>query len=430
MEDLITISYWLVGAIVLYWVISFVLVCVVMKIRILLTPRPEVQHEEILALTEETFPKLSVIVAAKDEETNIEACVRTMLDQDYPNYELIVVDDRSDDRTPEILQQLQETSPEFFKVIRIEELEDGWFGKNNAMREGIAQSSGDWFCFIDADCWQTSRQTLSITMQEVLTTKIDFLSVTPDLNMVNAWEKVIQPACVLTLLAWHFPGFVNDSRRKTAYANGQFMMMSRACYEKIGGHERVKNEMNEDILLARNTQAAGLQLRMADNVGLFRTRMYEGISGAYHGWSRIFCGCIRSAPALLLTIFIVLFYVLSPWIFLAASVIGRVTSGAATPWNQLVLLWSGVCIVQLLFSLHYSSNFKMKKIWSVAFPLGGLFTLTTLVNGLFKRLGLTHTTWRGTTYSLTERIEQKPRVDQTQQVKTLVEDEQVRPVNQ
>ncbi len=126
-----------------------------------------------MALSEGTFvgpvpeaPRVSVLIAAKDEETNIETAVRTMLDQDYPNFELIVIDDRSTDRTGQILESLRaERNDDRLKVVHVRELREGWFGKNNAMREGVAIADGEWLCFGDADCRQTSRRTLSTAVR-------------------------------------------------------------------------------------------------------------------------------------------------------------------------------------------------------------------------------------------------------------------------
>jgi len=400
MDTLETASCWLAGLVVIYWVVSLVLVWDAKRNRILLQPEETADLDRACS-----GPKISVIVAAKDEEQNIELCVQSMLDQDYPNFELIVVDDRSTDGTLKILQRLESTANGRLKVLHVQRLEKGWFGKNNAMREGVQASSGDWFCFIDADCWQTSRQTLSVAMKDAFDSATDFLTITPVLTMTNTWEKVVQPPCALTLMSWFHPQLVNDANQQTAYANGHFMLMSKACYETIGGHERVKNEMNEDILLARNTKRAGLKLRMADNFGLFRSRMYPGITSAWSGWSRIFCGCIRSVAGLLLTQAIVFTFAVLPWLCLAVTLIERLVTDSPVPWNSHIILWGGACLSQLLFSLYYFTIFELKKIWAVTFPLAGIFILTTLVHATLKRLRLVNTTWRGTTYRMNKRVE-------------------------
>ena len=97
-------------------------------------------------------PKVSVLVAAKDEEDHIEACVITLLDQDYPDFELVVVDDRSQDRTPVILRRLEASYAGRLRVLTVTSLSDGWFGKTNAMREAAAASRGEWLLLCARAC--------------------------------------------------------------------------------------------------------------------------------------------------------------------------------------------------------------------------------------------------------------------------------------
>jgi cellulose synthase/poly-beta-1,6-N-acetylglucosamine synthase-like glycosyltransferase len=108
-------------------------------------------------------PSLTVLVAAKDEEETIDRCVRSMLDQDYPDYELVVCNDRSTDRTPQIVAGIAAENSRL-RLLTIDRLPDGWAGKNHAMHTGIGQTKGEWICMIDADCWQTSRRSLSAAM--------------------------------------------------------------------------------------------------------------------------------------------------------------------------------------------------------------------------------------------------------------------------
>ena len=193
------------------------------------------------------LPFLSVLIAAKDEEANIETAVRTMLDQDYPRFELIVINDRSSDRTAEILESIKaERTDGRLKVIHIKELREGWFGKNNAMQTGMQEAKGQWLCFGDADCRQTSFKTLSAAVRFAMANKVDLLSVLPELETHSIWERIIQPVCGAVMVFWFQPSRVNDPKRPEAYANGAFMLMTRACYDAIGGHEAGPHrEVNE-----------------------------------------------------------------------------------------------------------------------------------------------------------------------------------------
>ena len=138
-------------------------------------------------------PRISVVIAAKDEEANIDVCVRTLLEQDYPDFELIIVNDRSEDRTAEILSAIEDPTGRL-KVLHVTELRDGWYGKTNAMRVGVEAATGEWLCFSDADCRQVSNRTLSMSMRLALENGVDFLSVLPVLETGTFVERMIQPA--------------------------------------------------------------------------------------------------------------------------------------------------------------------------------------------------------------------------------------------
>jgi glycosyltransferase involved in cell wall biosynthesis len=184
-------------------------------------------------------PRISVVLAAKDEQRDLEPCVTALLGQDYPDFELTVVDDRSRDRTPAILRRLRRRHGDRVQVLTVKRLRDGWTGKNNAMREGVAASTGPWLLFTDADCRITSTRALAIAMREALDTEADLFSIAPVLEARTWWERVLQPAWAFVLMTWFMPHRVNDPRQPTAYANGAFMLMRKDAYEAIGGHVRV-----------------------------------------------------------------------------------------------------------------------------------------------------------------------------------------------
>ncbi|MHC4695599.1 MAG: glycosyltransferase family 2 protein [Planctomycetota bacterium] len=375
-------------------------------------------------------PRISVLVAAKDEEDNIEACVTTLLQQDYPNFEVIAIDDRSSDDTPAILSRLQGEADGKLRVVTVTALSDGWFGKNNAMHVGVADVFGregmirdDWLCFTDADCRQISTNTLSMAMREAVAHEVDFLSVTPVLETLTVWERIIQPVCAFVLIGWFLPERVNDPRKKTAYANGAFMLLRRSCYDAIGGHEGVRTKVNEDIHMARITKQMGMRLRVVENDDLYRTRMYRTARETWRGWSRIFYGCLETLPRLAAAASMVTVFTIVPWMSLVAALIGRVchcsassalstgalpqsllltqqchTAGEASTWSLLIVAWAGVILLKQIVTWRFYGIVKIGRLWSLAYVLGALVTLTMLINAMFKAAGAGVTTWRGTTY--------------------------------
>ncbi|OPX22022.1 MAG: hypothetical protein B1H04_05635, partial [Planctomycetales bacterium 4484_123] len=142
--------------------------------------------------------------AAKDEQANIGRCVRTLLEQDYPDFEVIVVNDRSTDETAEIVQRLAEEDRRL-RLINVGELPAGWCGKNHAMHVGIARARGEYICMMDADCRQTSRHSLRAAVAYALDSGTDLLSVLPNLELVGFWENVVQPVCGGIMMIWFSP---------------------------------------------------------------------------------------------------------------------------------------------------------------------------------------------------------------------------------
>ena len=345
-------------------------------------------------------PDISVVVAAKDEEQHIESCIESLLMQDYPRFEVIAVDDRSSDRTPEILERLQRGSGGKLRVVTIEEIRHGWFGKSNAMREGVKISLGKWLCFTDADCRQISTRTLSMAMREAVEHDASFLSVTPVLETYTIWDHIIQPVCCLVLISWFLPGRVNDPSKRTAYANGAFMLVHRSCYDAIGGHERVRSEVNEDIHMARLAKGMGFRLRVAENDDLYITRMYRTLGEARCGWSRIFFGSLSTFPRLTAAAALVATLVIVPWVSFAAAVIGYglARNDNASGWLAAAAVWGGVITLKQLVVWRLYDVLRVARPWSLTYIIGACATLVMLINAMLKSVGATTTTWRGTTY--------------------------------
>lgn len=346
-------------------------------------------------------PRVSIILAAKDEERNIEACVGSLLAQDYPDFEVIVADDRSSDQTPAILRRLEKQHPARLRVLRVDSLPDGWFGKHNAVRVGVAASTGEWMLFTDADCRQTSRRTLSLAMRDAAEHRVQFLSIIPKLEARKVWERIVQPVCAVVLIAWFRPGRVNDPRLATAYANGAFILMSRACYNDIGGHEAVRTRINEDIYLARLAKRRGWWLRVVENDGLYLVRMYDSFAGAFHGWSRIFYGCLEKPVNVASALGTIAVSVGVPWVSLLIAVFGALFAarGGEQRWWWACLAWGVVVLAMQAVTGRLYSAVGYGFAWSLTYVLGGVVTIGILLNALLKALGLTRTTWRQTTYS-------------------------------
>ncbi len=393
MRILFYLWYLFAGLIAVVWIGRYIAIRTAIRKRIMLSSRSYDSPPD-------PAPKVSVLVAAKDEEDNIETCITTLLDQDYPDYEVIAIDDRSEDRTPEILQRLESQAEGKLRVVTIKQLRKGWFGKNNAMREGVSIARGDFMMFTDADCRQVSNKTISVSMRELLEHDTDFLSITPVLETKTILEKILQPVCALILMMWFPPYRVNDPERKAAYANGAFMLLRRKCYDGIGGHDRVKTEVNEDILMAQHAKRMGFNLRLAENDDLYRTRMYRNFPETFRGWSRIFYGSLRTSERLTKSIVMILMFTVLPWTSMTIALVGRTWSSPEhlAYWTWAIWAWAGVIAIKQMSLWKYYSIVRIPRGWSLTYAIGASLTITMLINAISKVWGATDLTWRGTTY--------------------------------
>lgn len=336
------------------------------------------------------LPRVSVLVAAKDEEANIGRCLAGLLAQDYPDYEVIAINDRSADRTPAILDELAREQPRL-RPVHVRELPAGWAGKNHAMHTGVQQARGDWLCFTDADCRFHSPKLLAAAVQTARRGQIDFLSVLPDLEAHTFWERVIQPPAGAIMVFWFPPTKVNDPRSSRAYANGAFMLMTRATYDALGGHDNFKTALNEDMHFARQAKRVGRRLRVIRGGGLYSVRMYVGLRQIWNGWSRIFYGCFGTWPRLLISAaFLSVFSVLPVVSLLVSPMLGKIGPGVAlaaafTVVAQQTVLW------------RFYRLCAMPPGWALTYPLGASVCLAMTVNAMRRLLGA-RTQWRGTIY--------------------------------
>jgi cellulose synthase/poly-beta-1,6-N-acetylglucosamine synthase-like glycosyltransferase len=345
-------------------------------------------------------PPLSVVLAVKDEEGNIERCVRTILSQDYPNLEMVVANDRSTDRTGEILARLQKEDSRL-RVVNITELPKGWCGKNNAMQHAIAVSRGQWLCMIDSDCRQTSNRTLSAAVSYATAEKADMLSLLPNLEMIGFWENVIQPVCGGMMMVWFHPDKVNDPKKAAAYANGAFILLSRSAYDRIGTHEVVKAEMNEDVCMAGLVKRQGMKLRVVMNRGLYLVRMYTSFPAILRGWTRIFLGSFKTFRRLAVMLVVMLVMGLTPY---ATAAIGAAVTAAhwpVPPPTYLACLLVGLAAITAQLTVirrfYGLTGGRPGLAWTYPIACGiGLYILTRSILKLRRGSAVV---WRSTAYT-------------------------------
>ncbi|MGH9785226.1 MAG: glycosyltransferase [Terriglobia bacterium] len=232
-----------------------------------------------------TMPRVSAIIPARNEEANIATCVRSLLAQGPApgnDLEIIVADDGSEDKTAEIVRELAANSPSV-RLISVPPLPAGWLGKNHALHAAVEQAQGEWLLFTDADTRHEPR-TLAAVIARAEKENLDLVSFSPRQETRTWWEKAVIPLVFQELARLYPFSRVNDPHDPIAAANGQYILIRRKAYQAVGGHQAVRNEVVEDVELARLAKRAGFRIWFGSGEGVVSTRMYRRYSEMWDGW--------------------------------------------------------------------------------------------------------------------------------------------------
>ena len=282
---------WIYAALIAIWPVRYVVIAWVFRSLDILT--------ELSPRFEQPDPPLvTAFIPARDEEAVLADCLASVSKQTYANLEILVVDDRSTDRTPEIAREFA-AHDERIRVITIDDLPPGWTGKTHALQTAANQAQGDWFWFLDADT-RHEPANLAIVMEYARSENAALASLLPEMRCETFWESVVQPLAGIDLIQ-EFPlNFVNNDRSRLAFANGQYILIRRDAYDQAGGHHAVRDRFVEDIGMAYAVKGLGLPVRMAIAHGIGSTRMYASLAQLVRGWSRIFYDALGRNPLRLL----------------------------------------------------------------------------------------------------------------------------------
>jgi chlorobactene glucosyltransferase len=331
----------------------------------------------------EHAPFVSVLVAARNEERTIERCVRSLLAQTYPAFEVLVLDDRSEDGTRALLQQLEEevraaqeagsrVQP-CLRVLKGKPLPAGWSGKNWACHQlaSVVDPASQFLLFTDADTVHRPGA-LPLAVAEALRADLDLLSLMPQ-QITRSWSEVLVvglfPLQILVYLP--LPAMERLPIPSMAAANGQYLLFRRASYERTGGHAAISGQVAEDVGLAQQVKREAGRVRLANGMGLVSCRMYFSLGEVIAGFRRSFSAGLRLYSPLVL--FIAAFNFLAfmlPFLRLGSSPVaarmalvvlglrtllawrtGAATRGAlAHPLGMALLLWiQSLALVDFFF---------------------------------------------------------------------------------
>ncbi len=338
------------------------------------------------------LPFLSIIVPARNEARQIEGCIRTLLAQRYPTFEVIVVDDESTDETHAILEGIAAQDARL-RVLRGAPLPAGWVGKPWALVQGERAARGEWFLCTDAD---TIHHPLaaSSAVQAALERGVDALSLLTTQEMKSFVERALMPGILWTIVLATGPlSSVSDPRKRAAIFNGQYLLLSRALYEATDGHAYVANEIAEDLEFARRLKRDGrfpIALMGANN--LVSTRMYRSFNEIWGGFVKNFALGMRDRTVEAVSgIFGLL--LISP-----ITPLGILALMAFRQWTLAAVLF-GAFAVALIASEAGMRRARFPAGSAAWLPAGFVVLLAICATSVARLAGSTGVDWRGRRYS-------------------------------
>jgi chlorobactene glucosyltransferase len=349
-------------------------------------------------------PMVSILVPARNEALNIGACAGSLLAQDYPNWELLVLDDHSDDGTGEILRGLGVSeSGERARLVRGEALPAGWCGKNWACDQLARAARGKYLFFTDADTAHAAG-TVSAAVAYAQRTGAGLVSAWPRLVTVTWGEKLIIPMIVLlgmvlyphwlVLIFQKHPKWAallpERYRRMLGAANGQFMFFTRECYDAIGGHAALRDHVVEDVALGRAVAARmheGMRLRNCESLKFSTVRMYRSVGEVWEGFTKNLRAAFEESLAGFLMIGATqLCCFLAPCVLLFLPVAGKGFIVA-----QVALIY--------LIRIVLTARFRTSWLGCAMHPIGHALALAIGLNS-WRRSAGGGVTWKGRNYAV------------------------------
>lgn len=333
-------------------------------------------------------PKVSIIFSASDEAEGIEPAVRSMLSITYPDYEIIAIDDRSDDATGDILDRLAAAHPNL-RVLHIHELPSGWLGKTHALNEGTRLAGGDYFLFTDADIVfdpSSVARAVAYCERDNLDHLTLILQVVAKSHLLRMFLLKIGTGFSAQFKPWKI-----RSSPKHYLGIGGFNMVRRAAYQSIGGHAALPMAVLDDMTLGRFIKVKGFQQDVLYGYGMVRVEWYRTAIDLLKGLRKnTFTNLDYSIGKLVITTLLFFLMAIWPWI-------GLIATGGATWWINATTVMS---VLAFYLSASYLSG------WSpgclVFEPIVTVSLLVFIWYSCVSTMVRGEVEWRGTRYSLTE----------------------------
>ena len=339
--------------------------------------------------TENLLPSVSIVVAARNEERNIRAALQSLLDLDYPHLQLILVNDRSEDRTGDIIDEMKTGDPRL-EILHLRELPKGWLGKNHALWQGSLKANGELLLFTDADVVMVP-DTLLRAVSYFQAEQLDHLAATPEARMPSLFLNMFGVTFGFFFGIFTRPWKAPDPKSACHIGIGAFNLVKAESYLQSGGHKTIALRPDDDLKLGKILKQQGCHQQLIYGAGLISVEWYASIRELVLGLEKnVFAG---TDYRLWLAISGVVFNLVTIlWPFFALFF----TSGSTLLLYALIVLTIGLIAAD-------GARFHGFSPWfALGFPLtAGLFTFI-IIRSVSCNLIKGGITWRGTFYSLAE----------------------------
>ena len=343
------------------------------------------------------WPRLSIIVPACNEADHIREAVHSILAQDYPDLEIILVNDRSTDNTGKVIDSLA-AGDRRIQAVHIQSLPEGWLGKVHAMDQGTRRASGEWLLYTDADIHYHDR-VLRKAISYVLSHRIDHLAMVPRMIVNSYWLQLAITTFGLLFFVSSRGAVVNTLKRRMPIGIGAFNLVRKKVFDKTPGFEWLRLEVVDDVGLGLMVKNAGGNTHFAMAEQDLSLNWYPSLVAMFRGLEKnIFgAGAHYQVWRLMLLVALCLSLLAAPWLALLS----------ADP----VLWWLGVTAIgiHVFFSLLFVRTSRWESLYLLSFPLGLLLMSAMMLWSGFQCVRNRGIDWRGTHYPV-EALKQGQRV--------------------
>jgi glycosyltransferase involved in cell wall biosynthesis len=334
-------------------------------------------------------PRISLLFAARDEEEKLPAALATHMEIDYPNLEVIAVDDRSKDATGRILDECAATNPRL-RVVHITELPPGWLGKPYALQKGFEVSTSDWLLFTDADV-RFERDALRRAITLAKQRKLDHLTLFGDVEMTGFWEKVLIPFFALAFQIASDPHRVSNPHSHFYVGVGAFQLLKRSAYEASGTHRRLAMEVVDDMKLGKIIKQSGFRSGAGIAQDSVAIRWHAGVGNVVRGVTKnFFAAAGYSLPLVAIAIAGLLLTNVMPFL------------GVVFGHGWIRFLAATAIAIILGFHTAIAITMRISPLYAVTHPLGAVLLGYMLLRSTAVTLKQGGIIWRDTFYPLDE----------------------------